>query len=159
MTILLYLALQRWRLVSVVKLVYCKIGGSTTVLIHHKICPVGVSWPDCSSDLFELIADEHDIIQVSCSTVNPHGCCKFPANIAKIRFKGQDHPDIVYIGRVFCNVKWSSPKAVPKQLEIQTSIIYCRSTARCPLCASSGHTCTNCPSMKQIYLCKLHSRK
>ena len=30
------------------------------VLIPHEICPVGITWPDCSYD-FELIADEHDI--------------------------------------------------------------------------------------------------
>ena len=32
-----------------------------TVLIPHKICPVGISWLDDSTDLFELIADEYDI--------------------------------------------------------------------------------------------------
>ena len=35
-----------------------------TVLIPHEICPVGVSWPDYSTELFELIADNHDFAHV-----------------------------------------------------------------------------------------------
>ena len=41
-----------------------------TILIPHKICLVGIRGPHCSSDLFELVADEHDIAPVSCFTVN-----------------------------------------------------------------------------------------
>ena len=57
---------------------------------------LGVSWLDCSSDPFELIAsdpfeliaDEHDNAQVSCFIINACGHHKYPANIAKIIFKG-----------------------------------------------------------------------
>ena len=51
-----------------------------------------VGWPECSSDIFELIADEHDVTQVSCFTINAHGHCKYSANITRITFKGQDKP-------------------------------------------------------------------
>ena len=61
-----------------------------TALIHHKICLVVVNWSDCSSELFELIADKHDIAHVSYFTINPRGCHKYSANIT---FKGQDLPD------------------------------------------------------------------
>ena len=56
------------------------------------------------SDLFELIADEHDIAHVSCFTVNPCDCCKYPANIAKITFKGQDLGSAC-TGGTFCKAK------------------------------------------------------
>ena len=64
-----------------------------TVCILCEICPVGISWPDYT-ELFELIADEHNIAHMSCFIINPHGCQKYPANIAKISLKGQDLPDI-----------------------------------------------------------------
>ena len=32
-----------------------------TIVIPHEICTVGISRPDCSTDLFELIVDELDI--------------------------------------------------------------------------------------------------
>ena len=64
-----------------------------TILFPNEICPDGVSWSDCSPDLSELIADEHDITHVSCFTINPHGHCKHPVNIARIVFKGQYLPD------------------------------------------------------------------
>ena len=64
---------------------------------------MGVSWPNYSSDLFELTADEHDIACVFCFTINPRGCHKYPANIAKITFKEQALPDS--IGGAFCKVK------------------------------------------------------
>ena len=50
-----------------------------------------------------MIADEHDIAHVSCFTVNPHGHCKYPGNIAKM-ISRQDLPDSVYIGGAFCKV-------------------------------------------------------
>ena len=40
-----------------------------TVLISHEICPVGVSWSDCSSDLLKLIADKHYIAHISFFTI------------------------------------------------------------------------------------------
>ena len=76
-----------------------------TILIPNEICPDGVSWSDRSPDLSELIAGKHDITHVSCFTINPHGCCKHPVNIARIAFKGQDLPDSAYIGGAFCKVK------------------------------------------------------
>ena len=76
-----------------------------TVLIPSEICPMGVSLPDCSFDLLELIADKHDTVHVSCFTINPRGCRRYSANIAKTTFKGQDLPDSVYIGGTFCKVK------------------------------------------------------
>ena len=57
------------------------------VLIPNEICSDGVSWCDCSTDLFELIADKHDIAHVSCFTINPCGHRKHPVNIAIIAFK------------------------------------------------------------------------
>ena len=64
---------------------------------------MGISWLDCSSDLFELIADEYNM--VSCYTINHGGHRNYPANIAKITFKGQDLPNSVYIDGAFCKVK------------------------------------------------------
>ena len=81
-----------------------------TVLIPHEVCPVDVNWPDCSSVLFELIADEHDIAHAYCFTVNPHGQCKYLANIATGTFKGQDLPDHVYTGKASCKVKVPPPR-------------------------------------------------
>ena len=83
------------------------------------------SWSDCSSDLFELIADEHNIAHVSCFTINPRGHHKYPVNIARIAFKGQELPDSIYIGGVFYNIKPYIPPQplVPKLLEIRTSSI------------------------------------
>ena len=46
----------------------------------------------------ELIADKHDIAHVSCFTINPCGSRRFPANITKITFEGEDLPDNVNIG-------------------------------------------------------------
>ena len=96
-----------------------------TVLIPNKTCPVDVSWPDCYFDLFELIADKLDITHVSCFIINPRGCSRYPATIAKNTFKGENLPDSVYIGEAFCD-------------------------ARCHPCVSPGHTHTNCPSTKCI---------
>ena len=114
-----------------------------TVLISNEICPVVISWCDCSLDLFELIADEHDITHVSCFTIDPCGRCKHPVNIATIAF----------IGGAFFKVKPYIPP--PHQCRncwrFGHPVKYCRSTARCPLCASPGHTCTNCPST--IHIC------
>ena len=86
-----------------------------TVLIPHEICTVSISWLDCSSDLIELIADEHDIAHVSCFTVNLRGHHKYPANIAKITFKGQDLPDSVRLNLTFLTY------VSAKLLEIRTS--------------------------------------
>ena len=99
------------------------------------IMPVGVSWSDCSSDLFELIADKQNIAYVSCFTINPRSCCKYPANIAKITFK-----------KLSSKVKPYIPSAPPmtKLLKIFIS----GNTAdplHVALCASPGHTHTNCP--------------
>ena len=68
-----------------------------TVLISDEICSGSISWPDCSSDIFELIAEEHDITHTSCFIINPRGHRWYPANFAKLTFKGQDLPDSVYI--------------------------------------------------------------
>ena len=76
-----------------------------TVLILHEICPMNISWPDCSSDLFDLIADEHDISDLSCFVINTRGCRKYPTNIAKVIIKVQDLPDNVYTWAVFCKVE------------------------------------------------------
>ena len=120
-----------------------------TVLIPNEVCPVGVSWPDCSCDLLELIGD---IVHVPCLTINLHGCCKYPANIARITFKVQHLPDSVYIHGAFCKV--TSYILPPYQWQncwrFGHPAMYCRSTARCPLCASPGHTHTNCSSTKHI---------
>ena len=74
-------------------------------LILNEICPVGVSWTESSSDLFEVIADEHDIAYVFHFTINPHDRHRYSANNAKITLKEKDIPDSVYIGGVFCKVK------------------------------------------------------
>ena len=76
-----------------------------TVLIPNEIWPDGISWSDCSPELTELIADEHDITHVSCFTINSRGHRKHPVNIARIAFEGQDLPDRVYIGGTFYKVK------------------------------------------------------
>ena len=49
-----------------------------TVLIPPEIYPVSINWPACSSDLLELIADEHKIAHVSCLllTLMPSKYCK-----------------------------------------------------------------------------------
>ena len=105
-----------------------------TVLIPNEIWPDGISLPDCSSAPFELIANEHDIAHVSCFTINPHGCHKYPINIAGIAFKGQDLPDSVYIGGTFCKMKTYIP--LPCQCQncwrFRHQAKYCRSITRCP---------------------------
>ena len=94
---------------------------------------------------FELIADEHDIARVSYFTINPHGGCKYPVNIAKITFKGQDLPDSIYIGGAFCKIKpyISPPHQCQNYRRFGYQAKYCRSIVCCPFCASPGHTCTN----------------
>ena len=42
---------------------------------------------------------------VSYFTINPYCCHRYPANIAKTTFKGQNLSDSVYIGGAFCKVK------------------------------------------------------
>ena len=117
-----------------------------TVLIHNEIWPDSVSWCDCSPHLSELIADQHDITHVSCFTINPRGRHEHPVNIATIAFKWQDLPDSVYIGGAFYRIKPYFPPLLQCQncWRFRHPAKYCRSTARCPLCASPGHTCTNC---------------
>ena len=61
------------------------------------------SWADCS-DIFELIADVHDIAHVSCLPSWPPQV-GYPANIVKIATKRQDLPDSVYINGDICSVK------------------------------------------------------
>ena len=98
-------------------------------------------------DLFELIAYEHDIAHVFCFTINPRGSYKYLVTIARIAFKGQDLPD-----GAFCKVK----PYIPPSRQCQNCwrfghpAKYCRSTACCPLFASSDHTHLNCPSTKWI---------
>ena len=65
---------------------------TNTILIPNEIYPVGVSWPNCYSDIFELIADDHDIVHVSYFIIKPR---KYPAYIAKITFKRQGLPDTI----------------------------------------------------------------
>ena len=77
-----------------------------TILIPNEICQVDVSWPYLS----ELIADKHDITHVFCFIINFRGHRRYPANTAKITFKGQDLPDNVQISRAFYKVK---PYSVP----------------------------------------------
>ena len=86
---------------------------------------------------------------MSCFTINPRGRHKHPVNIATIAFKGQDLPDMVYIGVTFYKVKpyIYPPCQCQNCWRFGHPAKYCRSTARCPLCASSGHTCTNCPTI------------
>ena len=60
------------------------------IVMPPEISSVDISWPDCPSDLFELIVKEHDIAHVSYFAIYPCGCWKYSANIAKITFKGQD---------------------------------------------------------------------
>ena len=110
-----------------------------TVPIPNEICPDGVSWSDCSPDLFELIANEHDITHVSCFIINPRGCRKHPINIARIAFKGQDLPDRVYIGGTFYKVKPYIPPCCQ-----------CQNCWRFGHPAKYGHIRTNCPSTIRI---------
>ena len=123
-----------------------------TILIPNEICPDSISWSDCFPDLFELIADDHDIAHVSCFTINPRGRPKYSVNIARIAFKGQNLPDRVYLGGAFYKVKPYIPH--PRQCQncwrFGHPAKYCRSTAHYPLCALPGYTCINCPSTIRI---------
>ena len=107
------------------------------------MCLVGISWPDCST---ELIADEHDIAHVSCFTVNPRLHCMYQQILQKL------HSNPPNIGGAFNKVKPDIPlpPSVPKLLDIQQ---YYRSTALCPLCASPGHTHINC--LSAIHICRV----
>ena len=120
------------------------------LFLPNEICPDSISWSDYSPDLYELIADEHEIAHVSCFTIISRGRYKYPVNIARIAFKGQDLPDRVYIGGAFFKVKPYIPP--PHQCQncwrFGHPVKYYRSTAYCPLCATPSRTHINCPSTK-----------
>ena len=107
-----------------------------TILIPNETCPVGISWPDCSCDLFELIAEEHNTTHVSYFTTNLRGkCCK---NYSQRDMIFQT----VYIGGALYKVKPYLPPTSQCQnyWRFRHPSKYCGSTACC------------------LLLCKLHSR-
>ena len=109
-----------------------------TVFISHEICWVGAGWPDCSSDLLELIADEYDIAHVLTlvAATNTQQIFKYSKN--KIFL-------IVNIGRPFCKIKPYFPSLLvsAKQCwKFKRPPKYYKSIERCPHLAISVQTTT-----------------
>ena len=135
-----------------------------TVAVPQHVCPMGnTPWNQCSSDLQDLLSDHHAITSVHCYTIPPRGRRKYPTNIAKIAFKSQTLPLEVYIGGALLKVQPYIPP--PRQCQncwrFGHLAKYCRSAARCPLCAMTSHdrskcssqirTCANCTGQHNVF--------